>query len=124
MRGGRQEEAAEVTLTTRVSTSLQYCSVSQVHLDIYFSGVDVANGRIRVRGSGPLPRNGFTVDRSVYTHTQHHTREWDIINNDSAAKILGLRKVIAKNSSVLRILEHCDADHARLSSGAGGAGAV
>ena len=93
MRGGRQEEAAEVTLTTRVSTSLP-----QVHLDIYFSGVDVANGRIRVRGSGPLPRNGFTVDRSVYTHTQHHSRDGDIISNDSAAKILGLRKVIAKNS--------------------------
>ena len=124
MRGGRQEEAAEVTLTTRVSTSLQYCSVSQVHLDIYFSGVDVANGRIRVRGSGPLPRNGFTVDRSVYTHTSHHSRDGDIISNDSAAKILGLRKVIAKNSSVLRILEQCDADHARLSIGAGGAGAL
>ena len=72
MRGGRQEEAAEVTLTTRVSTSLN-CSGSQVHLDIYFSGVDVANGRIRVRGSGPLPRNGFTVDRSVYTDTTHTT---------------------------------------------------
>ena len=102
MRGGRQEEAAEVTLTTRVSTSLE----SQVHLDIYFSGVDVANGRIRVRGSGPLPRNGFTVDRSVYTHTQHHSRDGDIISNDSPAKILDLRKVIVKNSSVLRILEH------------------
>ena len=69
MRGGRQEEAAEVTLTTRVSTSLE----SQVHLDVYFSAVDVANGRIRVRGSGPLPRNGFTVDRSVYTDTTHTT---------------------------------------------------
>ena len=65
--------------------------VTQVHLDIYFSGVDVANGRIRVRGSGPLPRNVFTVDRSVYTHTSHHSRDGDIINNDSAAKILGFR---------------------------------
>ena len=47
-----------------------------VHLDIYFSAVDVANGRIRVRGSGPLPRNGFTVDRSVYCiHTPHTTVE-------------------------------------------------
>ena len=64
-----------------------------VHLDIYFSGVDVANGRIRVRGSGPLPRNGFTVDRSVYTHTTPPQQRWgqDIINNDSAQKIFGLR---------------------------------
>ena len=70
--------------------------VTQVHLDIYFSGVDVANGRIRVRGSGPLPRNGFTVDRSVYTHTTPPQQRWgqDIINNDSAQKILGHRKVM------------------------------
>ena len=80
----------------------------------------MANGRIRVRGSGPLPRNGFTVDRSVFTHTSHHSRDGDIINNDSAQKILGLRKVMAKNSSVLRIQEQC-CHHAKLSNGAGGA---
>ena len=37
-------------------------------------------------------------------HTPNTTTE--IISNDSAAKILGLRKVIAKNGSVLRIPEH------------------
>ena len=54
----------------------------------------MANGRIRVRGSGPLPRNGFTVDRSVFTHTSHHSRDGDIINNDSAQKILGHRRTM------------------------------
>ena len=38
----------------------------------------------------------------LHTPPQQHSRDGDILNNDSAAKILGHRKVKAKNSSMFK----------------------
>ena len=96
MRGGRQEEAAEVTLTTRVSTSLE----SQVHLDVYFSGVDwtwqMVELELEVLGHYQEMASRLIGQCIQILHTppQQHSRDGDIINNDSAQKILGHRKVM------------------------------